>query len=177
MGLSAANSTIGRASAFAVAGTLFGVGLTVFTIKPWIDKNWVEAGQQGEQFTFSASKEALANARFNIQQLEELKTALEKYRKDIGKYPVPAKMTRIVDVLNVLEPDYISSLGIFRFRDGKGVSLYVSDGKDYKLILYRSGDCYLMRFLSPQNIDPVRSSGEIDCEAYGIWTAGVVTKW
>lgn len=47
---------------------------------------------------------------------------------------------------------------------------YVSDGRSYKVIVLGSGDCAVVRALRPAMVDPKRSSGELDCIAYGSWT-------
>jgi len=124
------------------------------------------------KFVVDITPDELAKTRKNISEIEKFKKGLERYKKDHGEYPKSPTLTAAHKVLLPLSKGYVQKFGNIWPRSARGVFLYRSDGKNYKIMFYRFGDCFLVRRLRPDLIDPYRFSGPVDCSAYGVWTEG-----
>jgi len=107
----------------------------------------------------------------NVAHLEKIRALLEHFRATSGKYPVTAG-SGFVPLLEAARgyPD-LEKLANYKF-DESDTMIYRSTGTDYKLLVYRGGDCFVARILNPKLVDPVRLAGPIDCIHHGIWTPG-----
>lgn len=112
-----------------------------------------------------------------LQDLDNVKAALEKYHEKEGAYPVSkgfdgfpsewGNSTR--NWIAGLSPTYISELPLDPDHEAPtpGQYLYSSNGTDYKLIAHRTSDCEAVKAVRPELMDLQRQ-----CYAYGYWTAG-----
>lgn len=106
----------------------------------------------------------------NLAYLQRVRSAIEARRSQTGSFPqTPATFLPLATVAAAVP----ALLGLIShpFEEGATV-LYRSDGRDYKLVAYRSGDCFMARILDPPLVDPVRSAGSVDCIYHGYWTPG-----
>jgi hypothetical protein len=114
--------------------------------------------------------DARASFEANTKYLDTIhKFILTEYQEK-SVYPVSATMQPVSVALSK------------QFKDaapGKlsGNYTYWSEtGKDYKLIVTFTGDCFIARERRPEMVDPSRSWGPADCIAYGYWTPGAKMK-
>lgn len=116
------------------------------------------------------------NYKTRINDLSRIKVAIEMYRKERGNYPVAdysslisSKFVINDDWIPGLAPKYISSLPRdVRKNNMPGQQyLYVSDGKEYKLVAHGVDDSEMVKKKMPGLIDPRRPD-----MSYGFWTAG-----
>jgi soluble lytic murein transglycosylase-like protein len=117
-----------------------------------------------------ALADALSSFEANTKYLDSIhKHILTEYQEK-SVYPISATMQPVSVALGK------------QFKDaapGKlsGNYSYWSDtGKDYKLIVSFTGDCFVARERRPEMVDPSRSWGVTDCIAYGYWTPGAKLK-
>jgi type II secretion system protein G len=114
----------------------------------------------------------------SIEDLNQLRTALELYYNDNGSYPLSSGgwggLYTIYGIPSPnwivgLVPNYISSLPNPPNNSTDGISTYIyaSSGSDYKLIYHAPEDCAGVQAKYPNLIDPARV-----CWAYGFWTPG-----
>jgi hypothetical protein len=110
----------------------------------------------------------------NLTHLQRLRSALETQRSQTGNFPRTAdSFVPLSSVVGTIPA--FSGLMSHPYEEGSTL-LYRSDGKDYKLLVYRSGDCFMARSLEPKMIDPVRATGPVDCIYHGYWTSGAA-EW
>jgi hypothetical protein len=115
-----------------------------------------------------ALADAQASFDANMKHLDSIhKYILSEYQEK-SAYPVSA----------TIQPASVAFAK--KFEDNgpgrRGSAYYWSEtGKDYKLVMAYSGDCFIARERRPETIDPARSWGT-DCASYGYWTAGALTK-
>jgi hypothetical protein len=119
-----------------------------------------------------------------VSDLVKLNTAIAAYRDKNGSYPHSVNDTwtgrrnawgpSTDDWIPGLAPAYISKLprDPRNNEDGTQQYLYMSNGKDFKLISSLPDDCETVKNKRPSMIDPARSP----CFAYGFWSAGAA-KW
>jgi hypothetical protein len=106
----------------------------------------------------------------NLAHLQRIRNALEAQRSQSGSFPRTAdSFVPLASVVGTIPA--FSGLMRHPYEEGSAL-LYRSDGKDYKLVVYRSGDCFMARSLEPKMIDPVRAAGPVDCIYHGYWTSG-----
>jgi hypothetical protein len=135
--------------------------------------------QSRAETTISATPQEI-----RLTDLKEVNEALEAFHEAKGYYPstqsnwvgsiwVREGLTTADDWLPELSPVWIPSLPIdpsnSKASDGPQY-IYASDGVDYKLIAYRTGDCELA-MVGPVKVDPRRKSAT-GCFGYGYWTDG-----
>jgi len=125
------------------------------------------------------------NRAVRLAHFQTISDALERYRNDVGHYPVshnPATGDWLGigwggernDWIPDLVPRYLAHLPV-EPRNAPLVKfaqyLYRSDGTDYKVLILSPEDCAITIFVNPWLKDPVRDN-ENACSAYGVWTKG-----
>lgn len=116
--------------------------------------------------------ERLSNYQRRFADFDTIAKALERYRFDHGAYPVTEGSTsnRKKGWIPELVPDYLSSVPRdprYLRKNKSKQYLYISNGRDYKLIAHAPEDFGFVSQRYPELIDPARHEF-----AYGIWTAG-----
>ena len=111
-----------------------------------------------------------------IKDLSQIKAALEMYHKDHGSFPL-ANYSSLVSPKLIINEDWIPSLAPkyipylprdIRKNNIPGQQyLYVSDGRDYKLIAHGVDDAKAVEKIMPDLIDPRRPD-----MSYGFWSSG-----
>ncbi len=117
--------------------------------------------------------EVRANYHRNLSHLRDLRARLEEFRRTSGAYPTAPEFVRITQTWSGI-PMLAAAMAANAERSQK--VLYKSDGKDYKLLYYMSGDCFVASVLNPQLIDAARQARPVDCTHYGFWTSAA-TNW
>jgi len=112
-----------------------------------------------------------------VADLTAIKDALAKYHADHGAYPESEAFDGLyskfgaskADWIPGLVPEYLPGLPRDpRRSDDKDCQyLYMSDGRDYKLVSYSPPDCQAVAAIRPDLIDPA-----VKCAYYGYWTPG-----
>lgn len=110
-----------------------------------------------------------------MQDLQSIKSALERYFADHGKYPVSEGWDGLLtkwgksgkDWIPGLAPNYLPELPRDpRMSKNAGAQyIYKSNGRSYKLIAHTPEDCDQVKRIHPELIDPKRV-----CRAYGYWS-------
>ncbi len=116
-------------------------------------------------------RNALQNPSGTVQRINALfafNAILAEYGSRNGIYP--NSQGQLVSAAKALEV-----IGNADYRKNVPVSImnqmqYVSNGKSFKVIVVGAGDCAVVRALRPALVDPKRSSGPLDCVAYGYWS-------
>lgn len=121
-----------------------------------------KSGNLNEVFAYS--DESLKYTELNIELLK----AVEKQLL-LEDLPVADKFTGIGNIANNLA-EKIGKTKLKLAGPYPGKLLYKSNGTDYKIIISNNGDCFIVRAIAPKMIDPTRSMGPIDCDAYGVWS-------
>jgi hypothetical protein len=108
--------------------------------------------------------------------LTAIRAALQKYHADHGAYPESQAFDGLyskfgaskADWIAGLAPEYIPELprDPRRNDDTDCQYLYMSDGRDYKLVRFNPDDCQAVAQSHPDMIDPAAK-----CAYYGYWTA------
>ena len=117
----------------------------------------------------------------SIEDLNQLRTALEMYYNDNGSYPPSSGGwgglytcwgTASTNWIVGLVPNYISSLprSPNNSTDCSNNYIYSSNSADYKLIWHQPEDCAGVKSKYPNLVDPAR-----DCWAYGFWSPGALS--
>jgi len=132
------------------------------------------------EVTIQSQHQKTAHFKKRLEDLTQLKEALEKYHKDYGNYPVSSGYDGLYtqygksgkEWIKGLSPNYIKSLprDPRNTNNGSQQYLYKSNGKDYKLIAHGIEDCQSVKLKHLELIDLRR-----DCWAYGYWTEGAKT--
>ena len=128
----------------------------------------------------SAEQQAVANADINLAALAAYRTYAEEFRSRNGKFPSTKRSFRsAIGAFEEAEQELAGEDEKIKLDLPEGTKfaqpgriVYRSDGKDYKLIAQRTGDCSVVRAKDPGLIDPKRDYGPGDCIAYGYWTNG-----
>lgn len=119
-----------------------------------------------------------------VSDLVRLNTAIAAYRDKNGSYPHSVNDSwtgrrnawgpSTDNWIPGLAPVYISELprDPRNHDDGTQQYMYISNGKDFKLISHLPDDCETVKNNRPAMIDPARSP----CHAYGFWSPGAA-KW
>lgn len=111
------------------------------------------------------------NYKIRINDFKVIQSALETYKLDNGTYPISDGAQSLSPTwIPGLAPKYLSTVPVDP-RKLIGVPsrqyLYLSDGREYKLISHAPEDFKFVSKSFPQLIDPKRNT-----YAYGIWTEG-----
>lgn len=120
-----------------------------------------------------------------VSDLLKVVYALERYKLDHWSYPISSSggvgwdgilsghPDNTEDWIKGLAPEYIDSLpqNPRMLVDGTRQYKYRSNGVHYKLIVYRTDNCQLIKNSYPSLVDPLR-----DCFSYGFWTEGAA-RW
>ena len=116
-----------------------------------------------------------------VDDLKLINSAIQRFHDLNGRYPstdrrwvgrhyVYGDLNNVSRWLPELVPDFIEKLPFDPETSIDGAQYtYKSDGKDYKLIVVRSGDCMISFNEGELKADPKRSGPE-GCTAYGFWT-------
>lgn len=116
-----------------------------------------------------------ANFERRFADFSILADALESYRKDHGVFPVSnGSSSQKSNWIPELVPKYLTSVP----RDPRNLSsvqnkqyLYISNGRDYKLVAHAPEDFGFVSKAFPDRVDPRRMG-----YAYGVWTQGA-SEW
>jgi hypothetical protein len=116
-------------------------------------------------------RQALQNPAATVQRMNSLfafNAILAEYGRKTGAYP--NSQDRLVSARKAM--DIVQDAEFFRNVPAGLIDQmqYVSNGKSYKVIIVGAGDCAVVRVLRPAMVDPKRSSGPLDCVAYGYWS-------
>jgi hypothetical protein len=108
----------------------------------------------------------------NAAMLEELRQLIETHKRTKGTYPATPSgsigpLNRIVDQITSETAKYPSIL-----PDSGARVLYASNGTEYKLLVYYSGNCFVARLTRPELVDIGRARGPMDCDYFGFWSSG-----
>jgi hypothetical protein len=105
----------------------------------------------------------------NLSHLKKMESALKQAQQRSGRYPVSDSFAAFIVVVKD-NPAFIEAIA------PEGVShdrlYYKSNGRDFKLMYNRSGDCFVARIKNPELLDADRASGPVDCQDYGVWSEG-----
>jgi len=133
--------------------------------------------QQEKRFMPNVRKEEMQFFGDRKADLDQIRDALRQFFKDHGSYPKSVGWEGRYsdwgrsgeDWIPKLTPGYISVLPRDPRHSNKGTEqyLYLSDGRDYKLIAHGPEDFSRFSILHPEMVDPVRTTF-----AYGYWTPG-----
>ena len=120
-----------------------------------------------------------------VRRLLKIAYALERYKIDHGSYPISSNGRKSWDgiksdfgesqegLASGLVPNYLDKLPRDPSVLGSGTQqyLYMSNGANYKLIIYQPSNCETVKLSYPSLIDPKRG-----CQAFGFWTDRAV-RW
>ncbi len=121
-----------------------------------------------------------------ISDMQELKTALERYYSDSASYPTSSAgfgwdgVTSCwgyatPDWIKGIAPNYIAKLPSDPKKNTNNCSeplyIYRSNGTDYKIIAHRPDNCVDIGSKYPHLIDPNRGTAVANC-SFGYWTPG-----
>ncbi|MEE9380268.1 MAG: hypothetical protein V3V03_02580 [Hyphomonadaceae bacterium] len=121
---------------------------------------------------------AARSAQANLLMLSDYVSFLESVKAETGTYPETRSMRSAYNAMKDLAEAASITLPETpetSEEETRARFAYRSDGTDYKLIAERSGDCFVVREIEPQRVDPKRASGPVDCYGYGFWTDGAET--
>jgi hypothetical protein len=105
----------------------------------------------------------------NIAYLKAVDAAIRQYHQRSGRYPESDSFAAIAGLAKGLPNLILPSAP----QGGNADRLYYkSNGRDFKLMFNRSGDCFVARLKNPELIDSSRASGPVDCQDYGTWSPG-----
>lgn len=126
--------------------------------------------------------EGIENVSIDLYQIMVIRTALERFKRDNGFYPISEGFNGLYSRYGKSGPDWIPGLTPKYLeklpRDSRMTEsdseqyLYFSNGAGIKLIAHLPVDCELVKSLYPDLIDPSR-----DCWAYGYWNGEYNRHW
>lgn len=113
-----------------------------------------------------------------VSDLTAIRDALNAYQAENGAFPstegawVSVVQMKSFNWIPELVPNYMEAVphdpeSVWDFEAPQYV--YSSDGKDFKLIARKTGDCEMARTDPRVSLDPKRSTKQA-CWAYGFWT-------
>jgi hypothetical protein len=105
----------------------------------------------------------------NVAYLKAMEAAVARHRQGGGRMPISENF----EVFSTVFKDIPAIASIAKPDNVTHVRLYFkTKGLDYKMTFNRSGDCFIARIKNPELVDPVRVTGPVDCQDYGVWTPG-----
>ena len=108
--------------------------------------------------------------RRNKRVLDRFRAIVEREYNRTGRYP-QSRDHNFRDI-SIFFEDYPDLGRLAEFKlSGRGDMIYKSDGQNYKLLLYNTGDCFVAHALNPELRDMTRSAGFQDCVQYGYWSS------
>lgn len=115
-------------------------------------------------------REGRAASEASVAMVRSLRAALEEHRRSAGGYPATADTWTLFTATAEAVPALKAMLA--QVSGPKERLLYRGSASDFKLIVHQTGDCFIVKLDQPDLVDPVRSTGDVDCYAYGLWTSG-----
>ena len=140
------------------------------------NNDFLSALKSSKAITFRASEITRYHQR--IQDITEIRDALEKYRQVKGRYPLSQGFDGLYSIWGRSASDWIPGLAptfIKNLPRDPELSeektpqyIYRSNGVGYKLLAHGAGaSCQIASRLNPELIDPLRK-----CFAFGYWSEG-----
>ena len=126
-------------------------------------------------FSLGMYLEWQANYERRFADFSSVANALESYYKDHGAFPISnGSFSLKSNWIPELVPDYLAAVP----RDPRYLSsvenkqyLYISNGRDYKLVAHAPEDFGFVSMAFPERVDPRRKG-----YAYGMWSPGA-SEW
>jgi hypothetical protein len=154
------------------SGGMFKLAAVMLTgvVLGYLATSFVSGSDSSISSSYSSHAQSEA-ARYekNVGYLKSADAALRQYQQRSGRYPESENFAALTTVVKGLAGFAAPSL-----PEGANADrlYYKSNGRDFKLMFNRSGDCFLARIKNPELVDAGRASGPIDCQDYGMWTEG-----